>query len=292
MKFFSRVLLPLLLLAYIGYETWLKLHHESLCSATGCRLAGELLRFPSIYLNYMGLAAVGAILLFGLFSLFSRAFEKLYFIALYTAIAFESIMIGYQIFANPEPCLFCLGVYGGLLLIALASRPRWLLYSLPMIFALFFALGDLAIPRNEALITGDGLYLIASDHCPHCQKVKKYFTEHHITYRKLPANDPSVRHLAKALGITEIPILIRREGGVTTILYGDRPILASFEKSPNGGAETSKKSGETPADENLSGPTPPLNPFKASEKGGCSLDAVTENPSGGCEESSPEIPLR
>ncbi len=290
MKFISRVFLPLLLLLYIGYETWLKLHHLSLCSATGCRLAGELLRFPSIYLNYMGLAAVGAILLFGLFSLFSRAFEKLYFIALYTAIAFESIMIGYQIFANPEPCLFCLGVYGGLLLIALASRARWLLYALPMIFALFFALGDLAIPRNVALIKGDGLYLIASDHCPHCQKVKKYFAEHHIAYHKLSVNDPSVRHLAKALGITEIPILIRRKGGVTTILYGDRPILATFE-SPES-TETKAKSGKAPADENLSTPAAPLNPFNASEKGGCSLDAVTENPSGGCEESGPEIPLR
>ena len=290
MKFISRVFLPLLLLLYIGYETWLKLHHHSLCSATGCRLAGELLRFPSIYLNYMGLAAVGAILLFGLFSLFSRAFEKLYFIALYTAIAFESVMIGYQIFANPEPCLFCLGVYGGLLLIALASRARWLLYALPMIFALFFALGDLAIPRNVALIKGDGLYLIASDHCPHCQKVKKYFAAHHITYHKLSVNDPSVRHLAKALGITEIPILIRRKGGVTTILYGDRPILATFE-SPES-TETKAKSGETSADENLSTPAALLNPFNASEKGGCSLDAVAENPSGGCEESGPEIPLR
>ncbi|WP_456456246.1 hypothetical protein [Nitratifractor sp.] len=290
MKIVSRVLLPLLLLFYIGYETWLKLHHLSLCSATGCRLAGELLRFPSIYLNYMGLAAVGAILLFGLFSLFSRAFEKLYFIALYTAIAFESVMIGYQIFANPEPCLFCLGVYGGLLLIALASRPRWLLYALPMIFALFFALGDLAIPRNEALIKGDGLYLVASDHCPHCQKVKKYFAEHHIAYHKLSVNDPSVRHLAKALGITEIPILIRRKGGVTTILYGDRPILATFENSKT--IETKEKSDEGRAEGNLSAPTVPLDPFKTSQKGGCSLDAVTENPSGGCEESGPEIPLR
>ena len=290
MKFISRVFLPLLLLIYIGYETWLKLHHESLCTATGCRLAGELLRFPSIYLNYLGMAAVGAILLFGLFSLFSKAFEKLYFISLYTAIAFESIMIGYQIFANPEPCLFCLGVYGGLLLIALFSHPRWFLYALPAIFAIFFALGDLAIPRNEALITKEGLYLIASDHCPHCQEVKKYFAEHHIIYHKLPVSDPSVRHLAKALGITEIPILIRREGGITTILYGDRPILASFESSKS--TKTKEKSTQPSADENLSAPAAPINPFKASQKGGCSLDAVTENPSGGCEESGPEIPLR
>ena len=277
MKFISRVLLPLALLGYIGYETWLKLHHLSLCSATGCKLAGELLRFPSIYLNYMGMAAVGAILLFGLLSLFKPAFEKLFFIALYAAVAFESIMIGYQLLVNPEPCLFCLGVYGGLLLIALASRTQWFLYALPAIIAIWFALSDLAIPRNAALITGDGLYLIASENCPHCKKVKAWFAEHKIDYRKLPVSDPSVRHLAKALGIDEIPILIRRKNGVTTILTGDRPIIASFEK-------------KEPSSEAAPPKEEKIDPFKPAD-GGCSLDAAAENPDGGCEES-PEIKLR
>ncbi|WP_457607084.1 glutaredoxin family protein [Nitratifractor sp.] len=279
MKFIARVILPLALLSYIAYETWLKFHHQSLCSATGCRLAGELLRFPDIYLNYMGLGAVGAILLFGLLSLFSRAFEKLYFITLYAAIAFESIMIGYQIFVNPEPCIFCLGVYGGLLLIALASRPAWLVYALPAILAIFFALGDLAIPRNEALIKGDGLYLVASDHCPHCKKVKEFFAQKKIDYRLLPVSDPSVRHLAKALGIGEIPILIRRKGGETTILYGDRPIIASFNKE-----------NVAPATEPLPSPAGSFNPYAGPEQEGCSLSPLPGN--GGCEESGPEIPLR
>jgi len=278
MKFLSRILLPLLLLAYIGYETWLKLHHQSLCSATGCKLAGELLRFPSIYLNYLGMAAVAAILLFGLFSLFNKAFEKLYFITLYAAVAFESIMIGYQILVNPEPCLFCLGVYGGLLLIALLSRPAWFLYALPAIFAIFFALSDLAIPRNEALIKGDGLYLIASEHCPHCRKVKKYFNDHKIDYHLLSVRDPSVRHLAKALGIEEIPILFKRQGGQTTILYGDKPIIASFETR-------SEHTNETTAM-----PVAPTDLYTNPDEGGCTLSPVES--SGGCEEKSPEIPLR
>jgi glutaredoxin len=278
MQVISRVLLPLLLLGYIGYETWLKLHHQSLCSATGCQLAGELLRFPSIYLNYLGMAAVGAILLFGLFSLFNKAFEKLYFITLYAAIAFESIMIGYQVLVNPEPCLFCLGVYGGLLLIALTSRPRWFLYALPAILAIFFALSDLAIPRNEAFIKGDGLYLIASEHCPHCKKVKNYFTKHHIDYTLLPVSDPSVRHLAKALGIEEIPILLKREKGITTILYGDRPIIASFETPKERPSETAAM------------PNTPTDLYSNPDEGGCSLNPVES--SGGCEAPQEEIKLR
>jgi glutaredoxin len=278
MKFISRVLLPLALLGYIGYESWLKLHHLSLCSATGCKLAGELLRFPSTYLNYMGMAAVGAILLFGLLSLFRPAFEKLYFIALYAAVAFESIMIGYQLFASPEPCLFCLGVYGGLLLIALASRPQWFLYALPPIFAIFFALGDLAIPRNAPVIDKEGLYLIASEHCPHCKKVKEYFAEHDIRYTALPVSDPSVRHLAKALGISEIPILLRREGGRTEILYGDRPIIRSFEDAGKPRTELNPPMPATTADL-----------YKNPDEGGCTISPVENS---GCSEPEAEIPLR
>ncbi len=279
MKIFSRILLPLLLLLYIGYETWLKLHHQSLCGAEGCKLAGELLRFPSLYLNYMGMAAVGAILILGILSLKKAAFEQLYFIALYTAVAFESIMIGYQIFANPEPCLFCLGVYGGLLLIALTSRPRWFLYALPAIAAIFFALSDLAIPRNAALIQGDGLYLIASEHCPHCKKVKAYFAEHKIDYHPLPVSDPSVRHLAKALGIEEIPILIRREGLHSEILVGDQTIIDAFEK---------KGAVSKPASAPMPGSAEDL--YAQPEAGGCTLSPSIEN-GGGCEES-PQIQLR
>ncbi|WP_456430878.1 glutaredoxin family protein [Nitratifractor sp.] len=286
MRFVSRVVLPALLFVYIGYETWLKLHHQSLCSATGCRLAGELLRFPSIYLNFLGLFAAVAIGVLGVLSLRKRPFETLYFVALYAALAFETIMISYQILANPEPCLFCLGVYGGLLLIALTSRPAWFLYALPILGAIVFALSDLAIPRNAALIGGDGLYLIASEHCPHCRKVKRYFADHHVRYTLLGVDDPSVRHLAKALGVEEIPILIRRKGDSMRILWGDTPIIASFERSAASNASESNasaaggKASET--DRNLFRP----------EHQGCSIDELSENPEAGCADNTDEVKLR
>uniref|UniRef100_UPI0025E10A70 glutaredoxin family protein n=1 Tax=Nitratifractor sp. TaxID=2268144 RepID=UPI0025E10A70 len=154
------------------------------------------------------------------------------------------------------------------------------LYALPAIFAIFFALSDLAIPRNEALITKDGLYLIASDHCPHCRKVKAYFAKKGIRYTKLDVNDPSVRHLAKALGIDEIPILVKRQGGKTTILYGDKPIIASFELAP--ASENSK-----------SAPLPVTNTdlYSNPDEGGCTLNPL-ENDGGGCEAPEPEVKLR
>ncbi len=80
MRFFSRVFLPLLLLGYIGTETYLKLQHSSLCGAVGCKLAGELLKFDAIYLNYFGLVSVFFLIILGYLSLKNRFYEALFFI--------------------------------------------------------------------------------------------------------------------------------------------------------------------------------------------------------------------
>lgn len=282
MKLFSRVFLPFLLLIYIAVETYAKLHHTSLCGSTGCKLAGQLLNFPSIYLNFMGLAAVAGILIFGWLSLKRPEWEKLFFIALYASIGFETIMFAYQFLVNPEPCIFCAGVYSGLLLIALASRPVYLLYALPIIAALWVALSTLAIPKNQALIAQDGTYLIHSETCPHCKKVKKYFADHNISYHPIDVHTANARSLLKNLGIHEIPVLFIRQGDATTIRQGDEPIIAHFRK-PAG--ETAAPS--APATESVAAP------LKGEASAGCSLDhqldAAPEE--SGCEQES-TVPLR
>ena len=263
MKLFSRVVLPLALLVYIAVETWAKLHHTSICGSTGCKLAGQLLVFPSIYLNYMGLAAAFGIMVLGGLSLRNGAFEKLFFIALYSALGFETIMFAYQFLVNPEPCIFCGGVYGSLFLIALASRPRYLLYALPGIAALWIALATLAIPKNAPLITDNGRYLIHSETCPHCKKVKAYFAEHNITYIPVSVRETNARAFLKMLNIASIPVLVTREGDRTVILKGDEPILKHF------GNQQSAPSAATPASSATRSEAVPL---KADTQSGCALD--------------------
>jgi len=282
MKLFSRVLLPLILLIYIAVETYAKLNHTSICGSTGCKLAGQLLNFPSLYLNFMGLAAVAGILILGWLSLKRPEWEKLFFIALYAAIAFETIMFAYQFLVNPEPCIFCAGVYSGLLLIALASRPRYLLYALPVIASLWVALSTLAIPKNMDLISQDGTYLIHSETCPHCKKVKAYFADHNITYMPIDVHTANARSLLKGLGIHEIPVLFIRQGTRTTVLKGDEPIIEHFQAA---GIQKTEQS--APAQEHAD------TPLKAEANEGCSLDhqldAAPEE--SGCEQDS-AVPLR
>ncbi len=271
MQYIARVFMPILLIVYIGYETYLKINHESLCNATGCKMAGELLRFPSLYLNYMGIVAVTMILITGILSVRKRELDIVYFAVLYASIAFESIMIGYQILVNPEPCIFCLGVYGSLILIALFSSPKLFVYAVPGIVAIFIALSSLAIPKNMPLVTSDGIYLIHSPNCPHCKRVKVYFKAHNIKYNPIKISSTNARSIAKSFDIDEIPIAIIKQNGVSTLLHGDKSIINYFKSLESDDKKPVKIDSSN---------------VETEKKGGCSVNSVIEE-SGGCQESNP-----
>lgn len=229
MRFFARVFLPFLLLVYISIETYLKLQHTSLCGEVGCALAGELLRFDHIYLNYFGLAGVLSLIIAGYRSLKSSFFETLFFMMLYAGIAFEATIIGYQFIANPEPCLFCLSVFSSLLVIALFSQVKHFAMVLASVLFIFLGLKTLTIPQNRSFVTTPGLYLIQSETCTHCKRVKAYFSEHHIAYTPIVSSEINARGFLKFVDISTIPVLIIKEDSSMTILKGDRKILAYFD---------------------------------------------------------------
>lgn len=229
MVIFARVFLPLLLFVYIAIETYLRLQHTSLCGEVGCALAGELLRFDHIYLNYFGLAGVLSLIVAGYLSRKSRFFETLFFILLYAGIAFEATIIGYQFIANPEPCLFCLSVFSSLLLIALLSHVKHFAAVLAAVLFIFIGLKTLTIPQNRSFVTAPGLYLIQSETCSHCKRVKEYFSEHDIAYTPIASKEINARGFLKFVDISTIPVLIIKESSSMTILKGDRKIIAYFD---------------------------------------------------------------
>lgn len=229
MRFFSRVFLPFLLLGYMSTETYLKLHHTSLCGEVGCKLAGELLKFNPLYLNYFGLTSILVLIIFGYLSLKNKLFETLFFMGLYSAIAFETTLISYQFITNPEPCIFCLSIFVSLLLIALLSRVQNFAIVIVSIVAIFLGLNTLSIAKNQAFATQEGNYLIQSDTCSHCKKVKLYFKEHHINYTPISVKEASARSFLKFVDIASIPVLIMKEKSGITLLSGDKKIIEYFE---------------------------------------------------------------
>ena len=281
MPIITRVLLPFLLLVYIGVETYLKLHHSSLCEATGCKLAGELLRFNPIYLNYLGLGAVGAMVITGFLSLKNTLMEKLFFTLLYGAIAFEATILGYQFLVNPEPCIFCMGIFSSLLLIGLLSHFKNFIRLTAVVLAIFVALNTLAFPKNKAFITKEGTYLIHSDSCPHCAKVKKYFKEQHISYTPISVREASARSFLKFAGITSIPVLVTKDEKSISLLVGDEDIIEHYASTKEEEQKTIAPTSVTTNQSSVTGV--PTDLFNATAEPGCAI-TVTETPE--CEKNT------
>lgn len=283
MHLFSRVFLPFLLLAYMATETYLKLHHTSLCGETGCKLAGELLAFNPLYLNYFGLAGIFILMIFGYLSLKNKLFETLFFMGLYAAIAFEATLISYQFIVNPEPCIFCLGIFSSLLIIALFSQTKSFALVLASIMAIFLGLNTLSITKNKAFATQEGNYLIQSETCSHCKKVKAYFAEHNIDYTPISVKEASARSFLKFVGITSIPVLIMKERSSTILLSGDKKIIEYFANKMQANATAPVDTEVTTSSNTLGLSSDFLSAGGADD--GCAL-TITQTPS--CEDENNE----
>jgi len=227
---------PLLFLIYVSVETYLKLNKSSLCMAdkaaepTGCELAGALLNFDAIYINYLGVFAALTILILGVLTYKKKIPQVLFFVVLVASLLFETIMLGYQYFASPKMCVFCMGVYAFLVTILLLSARRYFLMVVPAVIAVLMALSFLAIPTSKTFIEKDGTYLIQSPTCPHCKKVKKYMHEHNIDFTKIDIAEIEAQNFATFLNFKSIPILVTKEGKNVKIINGDKNIIDSYEK--------------------------------------------------------------
>ena len=272
MKKLGFIFAPLLFLIYVSVETYLKLNKSSLCMAdkaaepTGCELAGALLNFDAIYINYLGIFAALTILILGVLSYKRKVPQVLFFVVLVSSLLFETIMLGYQYFASPKMCTFCMGVYAFLVVILLSSARRYFLMVVPAVISVVMALSFLAIPTSKTFIEKDGTYLIQSPTCPHCKKVKKYMHENNIEFTKIDIAEIEAQNFATFLNFKSIPILVTKEGKNIKIINGDKDIIDSYE---------TVTTGELQIEESVSINTS----FNAVEEEGCgfgNLNTITE----------------
>lgn len=235
MKILGFILTPLLFLLYVAGETYLKLNASSLCMSsepsepTGCELAGALLNFDAIYLNYLGILAAFTILVLGILSYKKIIPEAFFFVVLVSSLLFETIMLGYQYFVSPAMCSFCMGIYAFLVLTLLFASRKYFFMVVPFVLAVLMALSFLAIPSAKTFIEKDGTYLLQSESCPHCKKVKKYMNENNIEYTKIDIEEIEAQHFATFLNFKTIPILITKAGKNISMINGDKNIIASYE---------------------------------------------------------------
>ena len=219
----KKAILPIFLFIYIVIDTILKQKGVEFCSSTGCKMAGQLLKFDSLYLNYLGA--------FGAFVLAILAFLKanrLFTWLSVTMVIFESLLIASQLNLNPEVCKFCLGVYVFLWLILITANKKVALYTIAPAIAVFVAFSILAVPKNITLIKKDGLYLIASKSCPHCIKTREALDKSGVKYSVISSTNINAIYFAKSLNISHIPIAIEKKGSHITITVGDSDIIKKY----------------------------------------------------------------
>lgn len=235
MKKFSFIYLPILFFVYIGVETFLKLNHSSLCESTGCKLAGNLIWFEPIYLNFMGLATAFTLVVLGWLSHKEKISKKLFYMVLFSALLFETILLGYQFFVSPEMCKFCMGIYGFLFFITILSAPpRYLMMVIPAIVSVLVALSFLNMPKPKSFMVKDGTYLIQSPTCPHCKKVKTYMHDESIAFDKIDIKSIEAQNFARFMNFNTIPILLIKNGKNVQIINGDQDIIEFFKNKFEG----------------------------------------------------------
>jgi len=230
MKKLSFIYLPILFFIYIAVETFLKLNNSTLCESSGCKLADNLIWFESIYLNYMGLLTAIALIVLGWLSYKGAVSKKLFYMVLFAALFFETVLLGYQFFASPEMCKFCMGIYGFLFLMTVLSAPlRYLLMVIPAIISMIVALSFLNIPKSKAFMVNDGNYLIQSSSCAHCKKVKEYMKSESIAFEKIDIESVEAQNFATFMNFKTIPILLIKDGNSIQIVNGDKDIIEFFD---------------------------------------------------------------
>jgi glutaredoxin len=175
-------------------------------------------------------AGIG-ILITGILAYKKIIHTNFFYIVVGSALLFETIMLGYQYFASPEMCKFCMGIYAFLVAIMLTASFRHFVVTAMGIVSVLMALSFLAIPQSKPYVLEDGNYLLQSASCPHCAKVKKYMKENYISYTKIDIEDIEAQHFATFLNFKTIPILITKEGKNIKIINGDKDIIDAYESA-------------------------------------------------------------
>jgi len=185
---------------FLSLESYFSINGSSLCSTEACGVVGSYLKINEAILVAGG---AGFFWLLTLVLFFAGRYPILRYLPLFLlapALAFDSGLIGFQVFSIGRFCLLCFLVAALLLIVAglycLATRISLILITLVLVWSggfgvhavltmplpkaafanmVFFAHQATIAPERQA---NDKLTLIISMHCPHCLDVVDYLAHH------------------------------------------------------------------------------------------------------------------
>lgn len=221
---------------------------SSICPTEGCKVIAASARFGDYPILLIGLAAFSAL---AVLSVLTRSrtrpeLERMMDLVLVVSLASEGFFTGYQAFRLFAPCIFCLIVFGFLVvlgLLRLAAGKKEVIAGFAALLAVF-SLFYLVLPAQNIVPLPDNgeFVLFYSKECKFCSQVMDEFEEKKITVLHVPVEAYS--GVLKSLGIEHVPTLLVNKGSEKIFLTGIEAIqqyMASRETKA--GAPQSKSSG-------------------------------------------------
>ena len=192
-------------------EAVLQLFGKSICATEGCKVVAQYTRFGDLTMVLLGLGAVALITVLAAQEMRSVSMrsERVINFLLVVSLAGEGFFVGYQLFRLDAVCVFCLGVFGMVVVLGglrILSGQREIIAgfgALLAVLGLFYVIlpsGGTALPRDAKYI------LFTSADCKYCSEIRKELDEKKIDVRHVAIQEYAAT--LKNLGIEHVPTLM------------------------------------------------------------------------------------
>jgi uncharacterized membrane protein/glutaredoxin len=230
---------------FVLTEAVLQSMGKSICSTEGCHLVASYARYGDASILLFGILLFAVLFLLSINNLKrgNPALDNFINLALVVSLASEGFFTGYQAFRLHAACVFCLIVFGfivvlGLLRLLSGHREMFAGFaSLIAVFSLFY----LVLPAQQtiALPSDKKMVLFYSEGCKYCAEVLKAIEEN-----KLPVDHVIVKEYTgflKSMGIESVPTLYVNNDNEKIFLTGKDSILTYLAYKQTGTASKPAK---------------------------------------------------
>jgi hypothetical protein len=231
------------------------------CPTQGCRIVESLTLVPPLWVNLLGLFFFQAVF-WSLKMLKGKTFFSIDPVGLILlgGFIFDTVLLAYQFFVVRTFCLYCLTVFGFVLVLNVMYGRRQAARGLTALAVVLFSFSILSFasgggePKTFSLRTAawgvrscstptKEVYLIFSSSCPHCQAVIQSLNQCNSCdlylnpidniealnlegIERIATFSPQTnRHMLELLAIDTIPVLISKSPDSYDIIRGEKNIL-------------------------------------------------------------------
>lgn len=192
-------------------EVVLQLFGKSICATEGCKVVAQFTRFGDLTMVLLGLGAFALITVLAAREMRSVSVhsERIINFLLVASLAGEGFFVGYQLFRLDAVCVFCLGVFGVVVVLGglrILSGQREVIAGFGALLAVM-GLFYLILPAGGAALPRDAKYILfTSADCKYCAEIRKELDEKKIEVRYVAIQEHAAT--LKNLGIEHVPTLL------------------------------------------------------------------------------------